>query len=665
MNSQGVKLASEFSGPILFSYVWWVLKEAQRLGIHRLYFLARDGYTLKRIAERICEQFQLDISLEYLYCSRMSLRFPTYFFIGEEAYDLLFSRGMHLTLQSVLKRANLSREERVRVYADCGMQDIDETRVLNLKEFHTYSARIRNSCFFRYLVCKKSREAYDATIGYLKQCGLFEESQVAIVDSGWAGSIQRSLRQLMEFTGYTGTITGFYFGIYRAPRIPIDGEHRSWYFDSGSSPLRKAQFSNNLFECLLAAPHGMTIGYEQTPEGYVPRMGKGEQTKEWALAAEQSDAIDAFAREYCRKISYNDFSAKTHLRQTEKLIHRYMMCPTESEAAYYGQFLFCDDITEAYQSPLAAREQKNQLKEYLLVWSLWKRLFPAFFSAKHTELFWPYGTTAFLPGWKAQWWRNNICFNEFVKQMLKRKTYKQPFVRSLGQWKRVVEPYSVVSFDLFDTLLYRTLNEPKDVFRLMEPQIYEQYGVKDFARKRIAAEEEARKRSEYEEVTLSEIYECIEATSLQRAAWMQMEQETERQVLRADPVMVPLFQHCLQKGKKIWIISDMYQNSGFLQKLLEENRIIGYNLLYISCEENASKATCKLFEIAKEQTDEKPEKWIHIGDNASADYFAPRKIGVSAMLFDNGRHMANGMPQFLTMLRTIKGLCRSRRGNNK
>ena len=35
---------SSFGGPILYSYVSWLLEQAQKRGIKRLYFIARDGY---------------------------------------------------------------------------------------------------------------------------------------------------------------------------------------------------------------------------------------------------------------------------------------------------------------------------------------------------------------------------------------------------------------------------------------------------------------------------------------------------------------------------------------------------------------------------------------------------------------------------------------------
>lgn len=64
--------------PVLYAYIYWVLKEAKKRDIHTLYFLARDGYIMNKIARVICENEELDICCRYLYCSRMSLRMPTY-----------------------------------------------------------------------------------------------------------------------------------------------------------------------------------------------------------------------------------------------------------------------------------------------------------------------------------------------------------------------------------------------------------------------------------------------------------------------------------------------------------------------------------------------------------------------------------------------------------
>ncbi|MEG0691598.1 MAG: hypothetical protein RR444_00775 [Oscillospiraceae bacterium] len=54
MNQQDIDelngVTEEITAPILFAYVWWVLKEADQIGLKKLYFLARDGYIMHKIA---------------------------------------------------------------------------------------------------------------------------------------------------------------------------------------------------------------------------------------------------------------------------------------------------------------------------------------------------------------------------------------------------------------------------------------------------------------------------------------------------------------------------------------------------------------------------------------------------------------------------------------
>jgi len=100
-------IANSFFGPMLYDYVWFILEEAKKRNIYRLYFLARDGYLLRKIACEICKKNGLSIECKYLYVSRMSLRIPTLHFIGNEGLDVLFFGGYEITLELLLQRINL------------------------------------------------------------------------------------------------------------------------------------------------------------------------------------------------------------------------------------------------------------------------------------------------------------------------------------------------------------------------------------------------------------------------------------------------------------------------------------------------------------------------------------------------------------------------------
>jgi len=412
------KLSEDFIGPVLFDYVWWILRQAQVREIHTLYFLARDGYLLKEIAQRLCSTFHLPIKCRYLYVSRASLRMPTYHLIGEEAMDLLTLGGYQVTVRSLMRRAELTEEQCAAVCADCNVGYLAEDCLLSRSGLNEWRKMLRGSQLFREIVFKKSQAAYGNAIGYLRQEGLFDQPVVAVVDSGWTGSMQRSLRQLLQSAGFTGKLCGFYFGMYTPPKSCDDGVYLTWNFDYGSSPRWKVPFCNNLFESILTAPHGMTVSYRFHDGKYEPNQFPAPEGTELSRIQERGRLVIECVDDRLKGLDYDAFREKDCLRRTRKLIRRYMAYPTKEEADYWGQFTFCDDTSESYQFSLADESQIRILKGYSIPARIWKRLFPNR-CEEAPALYWPYGTIAFLPRWKRWWYRLNIYVWEWLRYMLR------------------------------------------------------------------------------------------------------------------------------------------------------------------------------------------------------------------------------------------------------
>lgn len=64
-------LASRFVAPAYLPYVLWILEEAKRQDIQRLYFISRDGYILQQIAEALPHE---GIELRIFFTSRKALQ---------------------------------------------------------------------------------------------------------------------------------------------------------------------------------------------------------------------------------------------------------------------------------------------------------------------------------------------------------------------------------------------------------------------------------------------------------------------------------------------------------------------------------------------------------------------------------------------------------------
>lgn len=63
-------------GPVLIPYAKWIVTKCKDEGIKRLYFIARDGYLIKKIVDAVISEEKLDVQTAYIYGSRVAWRIP-------------------------------------------------------------------------------------------------------------------------------------------------------------------------------------------------------------------------------------------------------------------------------------------------------------------------------------------------------------------------------------------------------------------------------------------------------------------------------------------------------------------------------------------------------------------------------------------------------------
>ncbi len=422
MNDRSLELKSfmqDYSyrvvGPVMYEYTRWVISEAQKKGIKRLYFLARDGYLLCDIAKMICERNGCDIECRYFYCSRQSLRMPTYRFIGEEAFDMLCIRGYYNTPKSVLQRAKIDDITAREIYSELNIKNEDEC--FNKPEFEDFCRKLRACATYREAVILNSERAYAPAVKYFEQERIFENDTVAIVDSGWTGSMQRSMRQILDTCGFKGKICGFYFGMFEKPKYARDGEYLTYYFSRDNGIKRRVKFNNNLFECMLSAPHEMTEGYAIEDGIARPVFAKS------AYSPELTELIKAQiygALSYASEQREGEFDIKASLKKCYKILKKAMIYPTEYEAKMYSHFVFCDDVTEGYHMSLSEQNARRMLGSYMIFSRIIGKIFKRK-NKKQPELFWPEGVIASCPAILRPWYRMNVGLWNWLKAILKKK----------------------------------------------------------------------------------------------------------------------------------------------------------------------------------------------------------------------------------------------------
>lgn len=206
---------------------------------------------------------------------------------------------------------------------------------------------------------------------------------------------------------------------------------------------------------------------------------------------------------------------------------------------------------------------------------------------------------------------------------------KNPQLSTVAYVDRLKE-YDVISFDLFDTLIFRPFAVPTDVFFLIGGAI----GCLDFKNLRVQAEWKAREEQKEKygnsEVTLEDIWRMLEReTGISARDGMREEERIERQLCYANPFMLEIWKSLRRMEKKLLIVSDMYLPRDCIAAILENAGYEGAEKLYLSHVYGKSKADGSLYE---EVLKEWPQaSLIHVGDNLHSDTDMAKRHGLAVL----------------------------------
>lgn len=337
--------------PTLIGYVNWVIYQAVQTGKDRLYFLSRDGYQMYLIAKRLVAIQDITIECRYLHVSRFSMRMPGYHFDVDKSIDSICVGGIDITPWKIIQRGGLTEEECHEVIGELHME-ADRDTILNYHQVMQLREKLRTSKLLKMYINKHSLEAYDSAIGYLKQEGLCKDGRFAIVDSGWVGTLQCSIEMLIQSVNPDIKVEGYYFGMYEYPKGASCEQFHTYYFSAEKGIRRKACFSNSLFETIVSADEGMTLGYEQKESIYIPIQDQRNNPN-----GEQMRRNVEVLKLYLQQLESEDGSDVS-----EQLLTKFMSKPTMLEYECYGQNLFSDDVLDGCYKEVAAKLTMEQIR---------------------------------------------------------------------------------------------------------------------------------------------------------------------------------------------------------------------------------------------------------------------------------------------------------------
>ncbi|MBR6162519.1 hypothetical protein IKQ26_01330 [bacterium] len=236
--------ALSFAAPVLYGYTDWVLAESLRRGIKNLYFVARDGFVPKIIADIIIREKNYDIKTHYFYSSRRASRIAEEKNIEEYITQIFSELEDRQTEEFIAKRFEITKEELL------SFGGASREKLLSNPEF-------------KNLIINKHKEKKSLFLSYIRQEINFTEP-FAFVDLNGSGRTQDNLAHLINDNICKTDIVSFYFSLQ--PNMEYrENSIKSAYINSYN-------FNSLFLELMCRTLHGQTLGYGRQEGKIVPLL---------------------------------------------------------------------------------------------------------------------------------------------------------------------------------------------------------------------------------------------------------------------------------------------------------------------------------------------------------------------------------------------------------
>lgn len=338
-----VEVATGAAAPALVAFVLWTLRGAERRGIRRLYFLARDGELPLHLARNLAPRMGLDIDLRYLHGSRRLLHQAT--ILEGDPRDAVWAwNAFHRpTLAKALRRFGLAEAQAVDHLRRLGAGELADRPVEP-----EHLRRLLEDTTLREAIRAEAPARRDRMERYLVQEGLGDGTPYGIVDTGWTG---RTIESLVASSAAPPVGVYFFgvrkrdFGWHRPDLISgylfdeVAGTGFADYVPEGRAPA--------VIETFTVTDEGITVDLEDDGHGGVRPVVASPHNPvlaQWPWWATYRAAVDAFVE--ALPVEDADLLALgADLRTpTAEVLSSFWEHPTPAEVEAWGSFVFEDDL---------------------------------------------------------------------------------------------------------------------------------------------------------------------------------------------------------------------------------------------------------------------------------------------------------------------------------
>jgi FMN phosphatase YigB (HAD superfamily) len=351
-------ISATMTGPLLFTFVAWSLSEAVRKGVRRLYFFARDGEILMKIAAELQPILAPGVECRYLYVSRKSLHLPAVTEFGEAQNEWIFDGALGSSLRTFLARLDLTPEAYLALLGSDSPVARHDPDLPLTEELVEEIKRSTEQASVRQLILDRATTRRRDCLAYLTQEGMLDGGPIGVVDIGWRGRLQRSISIIVstQDPAVSDRLSGYYIDL---DVVPTDAGTFTRF--AGLCPEETFSWAGraSIFEVLCSAHHGTTVGYERDSAGVMqpilasPRNAEAEA---WGVDLQQAAATE-FARNVITVLSLAGINALDHLpalaRTSLQVAKTVILSPSRAEAEALGTFRHASDERHTVMEEIA------------------------------------------------------------------------------------------------------------------------------------------------------------------------------------------------------------------------------------------------------------------------------------------------------------------------
>lgn len=195
--------------PTIISFTVWTLAKAKDLGLKRLYFVSRDAELPFKIAQKIAPNFDIDV--KYLLGSRRAWLLPS-IENADSWKGIATPVNVTSSVIDALERLQFSQPEIEYIIGKFNISEKESTEKNSNENIEKIIIMIMEDAEVSIIFKNKIESQREICTQYFRDCGLFSDTNWAIVDSGWSLNTQGCLKRILTLSGYQKEVIGFYFG---------------------------------------------------------------------------------------------------------------------------------------------------------------------------------------------------------------------------------------------------------------------------------------------------------------------------------------------------------------------------------------------------------------------------------------------------------------------